>query len=482
MMTAILAASFTSVSKGKGSGRYVHEIEGGLKLQGVKSGRVAIFKGIPYARAERWKEPQPVDLSAFTGELDLTKNPVQCVQSEVPVEHAQGETCLNLVVYMPLDISTGALPCLLVWHPGNFVSGGNGDPRMEFSKLAAKHRILVVVPNYRLGVAGFMPDTSRASGLTNGNWGMLDLIESGRWCRRHVHLFGGSPHQLTLLGHSAGALMAHLVTLQAQPETVTWQHLWLASGSAQLKPPRSLALALHETKRLQQLAKTTSLDSIPMIDLTRLAHENGFDGIYAPCIDAVTVKQDPNLMQGNTKQVTMQVPTVFTWLEEEGQSFIPFELTGKTYPSSIEYLFALNNPSIIRCYPINGREVPAALAHIITDKLFVYPAYHHARLLRDNGSQVGMLRLKAKDVGMQSHHGADLSCLSSGDLPAPLLQFITSGQMGALLWTGQMTCLSEAQFKLWSTLPWEKMELVNAHLRLPPKDHCDKMDVDSDSQ
>ncbi len=76
--------------------------------------------------------------------------------------------------------------------------------------LAAKHHVLVVTINYRLGVLGFfnVPGTT-----TKGNFGLQDQIMALQWIKSHVTSFGGDKDIVTIFGESAGAASVTLLML-----------------------------------------------------------------------------------------------------------------------------------------------------------------------------------------------------------------------------------------------------------------------------
>ncbi len=103
-------------------------------------------------------------------------------------------------VYVP-DQSSGAPRALVVfWHGGRWSFGDKSDYRFVGAALA-ELGLVAVLPNYRhypaVKMPGFMDDAARAA----------------LWAIDHAEEYGADPQQLYLMGHSAGAHMAALVTL-----------------------------------------------------------------------------------------------------------------------------------------------------------------------------------------------------------------------------------------------------------------------------
>jgi acetyl esterase/lipase len=106
----------------------------------------------------------------------------------------------RLDVYLPDQSAATARPVVVFWHGGRWSFGDKADYRFVGAALAEAGYI-VVVPNYRhypqVKMPGFMDDTARAA----------------LWAAAHAKEFGGDSTRLYLMGHSAGAHMAALVTL-----------------------------------------------------------------------------------------------------------------------------------------------------------------------------------------------------------------------------------------------------------------------------
>jgi para-nitrobenzyl esterase len=124
-------------------------------------------------------------------------------------EASDEEDCLSLNVSRPRSIPAGRRLPVLVWiHGGAFVGGSSNLYRLD---ALARRNLVVVSPNYRLGVLGFMPHPAFDQ-ASNGNLGLMDQREALRWVQRNIAAFGGDPTNVTIAGESAGAgsICAHL--------------------------------------------------------------------------------------------------------------------------------------------------------------------------------------------------------------------------------------------------------------------------------
>jgi len=175
---------------------------------GRSDGSLLRFGGVPYARAERWRAPEP---TTWSQPLDATKPGPAPAQIDdgldlVPLganEH-QREDALTVEVCTP---GTDGRRPVLVWVPGgSYRVGGAALPTYDGGALA-EHGVVVVGCNYRLGVLGWLA----ADGVPS-NLGLRDLRAAVDWLRAHAADFGGDPDRIVLMGESAGAgAIAHLL-------------------------------------------------------------------------------------------------------------------------------------------------------------------------------------------------------------------------------------------------------------------------------
>ena len=73
----------------------------------------------------------------------------------------------------------------------------------------ARHGVVVVSLNYRLGPFGFFSHpalTQESPHHASGNQGILDQIAALKWVRDNIATFGGDPHNVTIFGESAGSV------------------------------------------------------------------------------------------------------------------------------------------------------------------------------------------------------------------------------------------------------------------------------------
>ena len=119
------------------------------------------------------------------------------------------EDCLFLNVWTPYLPVSGAtapkksLKAVMFWiHGGAFTGGTGSDATFDGGNMAARGDVVVVTINYRLSTLGFL---ALDDGVTNGNFGLADIITALKWTNENIRAFGGDPSRITIFGQSAGA-------------------------------------------------------------------------------------------------------------------------------------------------------------------------------------------------------------------------------------------------------------------------------------
>jgi para-nitrobenzyl esterase len=178
----------------------------GGAVEGTMEGSEAVFKNIPFAAPPvgelRWRAPAPV--LPWTRTRDATRFGHACVQPQAP---DPDEDCLQLNVWSP-EWPAKAPRAVMVWfHGGGNTEGWDSTP-FNWGTDLAKHGVVVVTAQYRLGVLGFFADAeldAESRSRASGNYGLLDQIAALKWVRDNITTFGGDPKNVTIFGQSAGA-------------------------------------------------------------------------------------------------------------------------------------------------------------------------------------------------------------------------------------------------------------------------------------
>src|SRR5690606_18731313 len=119
------------------------------KVRGLEKRGVLQFRGIPYATAERFRPPQPVE--PWSGVRDATSFGLICPQNPSPTEavlggqdRPSGEDCLVLNVFTPAADDAGR-PVMVWIHGGAFVSGSGSIVWYDGTQLARRGVVVVTI-------------------------------------------------------------------------------------------------------------------------------------------------------------------------------------------------------------------------------------------------------------------------------------------------------------------------------------------------
>ncbi|KAI0782411.1 cephalosporin esterase [Irpex lacteus] len=193
------------------------------------------FLGIRYAAPPvdqlRFQAPSPPLDERSLGIQKADTVPVGCLQSNFGINQTNPyrgddthsslrkrqsmnpEDCLLLSVWTSGPLNPSAKMPVIVWiHGGGYVQGDARNLTGDDLVREAGGGIVVVTLEYRLGVFGFLAGQQvKQKGALN--LGLLDQQAAFRWVQRNIHLFGGSPAEVTIWGESAGAgsVIQHLV-------------------------------------------------------------------------------------------------------------------------------------------------------------------------------------------------------------------------------------------------------------------------------
>ena len=196
-------------------------VEGELGPEGS-----VIYRDIPFAEPpegdRRWAAP--VTRMSPDHQITPFDEPVMCPQ---PQSYASGgaagnylgsEDCLYLDIYTPgASAEAGDWPVMLWIHGGSNVSGHKGT--YDFSRLAVREQVVVVVINYRLGPFGWFAHPALNGADLNSpalaNFGTLDMLQALSWTQQNIEAFSGDAGNVTVFGESAGG--RNVFSLLASP-------------------------------------------------------------------------------------------------------------------------------------------------------------------------------------------------------------------------------------------------------------------------
>jgi len=346
------------------------------ELKGVLNAdqSVRLFKGIPFAAPPvgelRWKAPQPA--KPWTGVRPADKFGPACLQTDVFGDiffrDAQpSEDCLNLNIWIPANAASKNLPVFVWFYGGGFVAGGNSEKRYDGEALAQKG-VIVVEPNYRLGIFGFFshPELTKESGHhSSGNYGLLDQVAALQWVVKNISAFGGDPHSITIGGESAGSLSVSALMASPLSRNLFQKALGESgaffpigpAGGMQLNPvsvtePPNVKFA--ESIGCKSLAQLRAKSGSELLQ-EAAKRDGGF--AFGPNVDGYFLPTDVRNIFARGEQA--RVPLLAGWNADEGKIMVlinPQKTTAKSFSDLARARFGAASPEFLKLYPASTDE------------------------------------------------------------------------------------------------------------------------------
>ena len=251
------------------------------KILGYNDAGIYTFKGVPYAKSERFMPPQDPD--SWDGIKKTQVYGPQAMQGQnmnwggQPSDYDFGfqfkkelnsEDCQMLNIWTPaLD---GKKRPVFVWFHGGGYANGSAIflPAQEGRALAEKGDIVVVTVNHRLNILGYIDLTALGGKYSESvNLGQQDLVKALEWIHDNIAAFGGDPGCVTIGGQSGGG--GKTSTLMAMPSAKGLFHRAIVqSGSTlrQQEPELSRALGIAVVEEL-------GLKPGPDVDLSKFTYD-----------------------------------------------------------------------------------------------------------------------------------------------------------------------------------------------------------------
>ena len=198
----------------------------GIKEPGTSGKSGFSWLGVPFAKPPvgylRWQPPEDPD--PWNGVLKTQQYGNACTQVggmfgpipeggdysdiwETFFRPVGSEDCLYLNVWRPATQEEN-LPVLFFIYGGTNVVGTGADNVYVGKNLANAANAVVITTNYRVGHLGWFSHPALNTGdplRDSGNFGLLDQIQALKFVKNNIANFGGDPHNVTIMGQSAGA-------------------------------------------------------------------------------------------------------------------------------------------------------------------------------------------------------------------------------------------------------------------------------------
>ncbi|MEU2122830.1 carboxylesterase family protein [Nocardia niwae] len=402
------------------SGRWRGEVRAG----------VAVFRGIPYARAERFGAPRPVEPpdEVFDAARRYAVAPQLPGRLEGVLGRAeslpQSEDCLAVTVTAPAGAEPGSCPVLVWLHGGAYLAGSGQWNLYDADRLVRETGMVVVTVSYRLGVLGYL----RAPGISAGNRGVDDQIAALRWVREHIAEFGGDPERVTLAGQSAGAQSVVALLGIAAARTLFAQAIVQSAPfgigfRSHRRAERVGAMFLAELGADPRSAPVADLLAAQARTARRIAGPAALNPAppFSPVADAGELPGERAWRQA-VRNTAAELPVLLGCAAEEARAFYggPHPVFGR-----------------LRRLPVTGARLDVAIQRLISRKAFEDGLFRFADELADAGARVYCYRAgrlhPANPYG--ACHCIELPLLfADGDTwqAAPMLAPLTAGEIDAL--------------------------------------------------
>lgn len=362
----------TSVKSGKAdqeletsASATVVETTGG-KVAGYIDEGIYTYKGIPYAKAERFMAPVPAD--RWDGIRSSRAYGPTCPQGKRTGWYSDeqafsfnwddgfpDEDCLRVNIWTP-GINDGKKRPVMVWLHGGGYSTGSGQelPSYDGRNLAKKGDVVVVTLNHRLNVLGFLDLSAYGEKYAeSGNAGLLDLVAGLEWVQENISRFGGDASNVTIFGQSGGG--GKVSTLLATPSAKGKFHKAVVQSGAMMRTmdskwSRRIGAAVVEELGITP-ARIDEIRNVPYEQLLAAgekavakvrtdADKAGFASFifgWAPTVDGNILPHQPFDPQApeQSKDIPMMIGT--TIHEFSMSTYVP-QFRNITKEAAVEYL------------------------------------------------------------------------------------------------------------------------------------------------
>jgi para-nitrobenzyl esterase len=347
---------------------------------------IRVYRGVPFAAPpvgdHRWAPPQPV--AKWTGVRKADQFGAHCVQArvfdDIIFRGEMNEDCLNLTVWTPAKSARERLPVYVWFYGGGFSAGGSDEPRYDGESIA-KHGIVVVNANYRLGVFGFLshPElTAESPHKASGDYGLLDQVAALQWVRKNIAAFGGDPNRVTIGGESAGSLSVS--ALMASPLSKDLFHQAIGESGAFFGSVGGRGMAtLAETEKqgatFATAAGAKSIAELRAMPADKVLAEAGKPGNrFWPSVDGYYLKEDVAAIYAKGQQA--KVALLAGWNADEVRSGVTRareKPTAQTFPEQLKRTFKDRAEDAAKVYPhATDEEALRSAGDLASDNFIVH--------------------------------------------------------------------------------------------------------------
>jgi para-nitrobenzyl esterase len=418
-------------------------IESGI-VAGVRDSAIGVvaFKGIPFTAPPvgnlRWRPPMAVAKWNGSRRADTFSAPcMQFVagQSRVrsdaefrelflPLSLPPSEDCLYLNVWSAAATAAERRPVIVWIHGGGWIVGSPAVSGTDGAALARKGAVLVSI-NYRLGPFGFLshPElTEESKQKSSGNYGILDQIAALQWVQTNIARFGGDPNIVTVVGQSAGALSASLLTATplakglfhrviAQSGSLTVRNPFVVDGRP-LSQMEQIGTALAASLGVDSLAELRGKSKEEILKSGMALPSPAGPGFppFGPSVDGWVLPKPVGQLLANGAGNTVSL--LLGWNATDGEAIAPPGLTVEELRGLAAGPFGQDAGEFLKRYPAGTNEAARASALAFFTDYFAMEMRAWARIATERtSSQIWLYefnRVPADAECRCSFHGAEI--------------------------------------------------------------------------
>lgn len=366
-----------------------------------------LFKGVPYAEADRFQMPRP---SHWDGVLDATSYGFVCPllhtdtpSAELMVPHRywpQDEHCQNLNIWTS-SLSDGEKRPVIVWLHGGGYEAGSSIEQVAYDgfNMCRDGGVVVVSVNHRLNILGYLDLSPFGEKYRNsGNAGNADIVAALSWVHDNIAAFGGDPGNVTIFGQSGGGMKVTDM-MQTPAADGLFQRAFVMSGvgSKALMPTCTGDGRMVVTAMLKELglseAEVEKLETVPYFDLARaylkVRPALQARGVYTGNSPLKNEEYFGNPLEYGFRKEALSIPllvgSVFGEFSFRPESFDKYELTREQALERIAKVYHEHAPEMSESF----REAfpDKALTDLLNlDRAFRGPSKDLARLHSEGGA------------------------------------------------------------------------------------------------
>ena len=314
------------------------------QLQGFIRNGIYTYRGVPYAKAERFMMPEKVDpWEGIRGATDYGTicliPPMDAVAGDEffnPHRYLpQSEQCQSLNIWTPNIQDEKKRPVMVWLHGGGFTNGSSIEQTSyDGENLSKKGDVVVVSLNHRLNVLGYLDLSAYGEKYTySGNVGIADIVAALEWVKTNIAEFGGDPDNVTIFGQSGGG--GKVLTLMATPAAKGLFHKAIVQSGTFA----GMGVTLTEQNASRRVAELTlenldltpeqvdELQSVPYLELIEAANKalqqtaeeqqiagifGGISMTWAPVMDGDYIPVHPagSEFAAQSKDIPLMIGTV----------------------------------------------------------------------------------------------------------------------------------------------------------------------------